>query len=56
MKYKVLFGATASPDVRATFKVVKNSEQVISDNDTKTRVLIAINEFFSLENASLRLE
>jgi len=50
VKYKVLFGTTASADVRATFKVVKNSEQVVSDNDTKTRVLIAINEFFSLEN------
>jgi len=50
VKYKVLFGANASLDVQATFKVVKNSELVISDNDVKSRVLAAINEFFALEN------
>jgi hypothetical protein len=48
--YKVLFGPTASMDVQATFKVVKNPSVVISDNDIKTRVLVAINEFFALEN------
>lgn len=50
VKYKVLFGEKASQDVRATFKVVKNAEIVVSDNDIKSRVLSAINEFFSLEN------
>ncbi len=50
VKYKVLFGTKASSDVQATFKVVKNSEVVISDNDIKTRVLVAILEFFALEN------
>ena len=50
VKYKVLFGKTATSDVRATFKVVKNSEVVISDNEVKTRVLNAITEFFALEN------
>jgi hypothetical protein len=50
VKYKTLFGTTASTDVQATFKVVKNSEVVISDNDVKTRVLVAIGEFFALEN------
>ena len=49
-KYKVLFGSKATSDVRASFKVVKNSEVVISDNDVKTRVLAAIGEFFALEN------
>jgi hypothetical protein len=49
-KYKVLFGNKATPDVQATFKVVKNSEVVISDNDVKTRVLSAIAQFFALEN------
>ena len=49
-KYKVLFGSKATPDLQATFKVVKNSEIVISDNDIKTRVLVAILEFFALEN------
>jgi hypothetical protein len=50
VKYKVLFGEKASSDVQATFKIVKNAEVVISDNDIKSRVLSAINEFFSLEN------
>jgi len=49
-KYKVLFGSKATSDLQATFKVVKNSEIVISDNDIKTRVLVAILEFFALEN------
>lgn len=50
VKYKVLFGDKASSDVQATFKIVKNSEVVISDNDVKSKVLSAINEFFALEN------
>jgi hypothetical protein len=50
VKYKVLFGTSATTDVQATFKVVKNSEVVISDNDIKTRVLVAINNFFALDN------
>ena len=50
VKYKVLFGKKASSNLQATFKIVKNSEVVISDNDLKTRVLDAINEFFALEN------
>lgn len=48
--YKVLFGSKATLDVQATFKIVKNDELVISDNDVKSRVLSAISEFFSLEN------
>jgi len=50
VKYKVLFGAKASLDVRASFKIIKNIEQPISDNEIKARVLSAINQFFSLEN------
>jgi len=50
VKYKALFGSVASVDVQATFKVIKNSTQVISDNDIKARVLQAINQFFVLEN------
>jgi hypothetical protein len=50
VKYKVLFGSKATSDVQASFKIVKNSEAVISDNDLKTQVLNAITEFFALEN------
>jgi len=50
VKYKVLFGKLASDDLQATFKVIKNPEVVISDNDIKTKVQTAISEFFALEN------
>ena len=50
VNYKVLFGPSATPDLQASFKVVKNSSQVVSDNDIKTRVIASIEEFFALEN------
>ena len=50
VKYKVLFGATANPQLQATFKVVKNSGQSINDNDLKVRVISAINAFFDINN------
>ena len=50
VKYKVLFGENASADLQATFKIVKNSDEVTNDADIKSRVISAINEFFSLEN------
>jgi len=50
VKYKILFGSQADTDLQATFKIVKNSEQVTNDSDVKSRVITAINEFFALEN------
>jgi hypothetical protein len=50
VSYKILFGTTASPDLRASFKIVKTPGQVASDSDVKARALSAINQFFSLEN------
>jgi hypothetical protein len=50
VKYKVLFGSKADANLRASFKLIKNSEQIISDNQIKTNVLTAINEFFAMEN------
>ena len=50
IRYKILFGSSASPSLQATFKVVKNNNQVLSDNDIKSRILVAINQFFALEN------
>lgn len=50
VNYKILFGPTASPDLQASFKVIKNSSQVVSDNDIKARVITAINQFFALDN------
>jgi hypothetical protein len=48
--YKVLFGQTASLEVQASFKITKNPNKVISDNDIKARAVSAISEFFALEN------
>lgn len=50
VNYKILFGATASTDLQASFKVTKTPGQVISDNDIKSQVIYAINQFFVLEN------
>jgi len=50
VKYKILFGEKATQDLQATFKIVKNNDLVITDNDAKANVLSAINEFFALEN------
>ena len=50
VKYKTLFGLSSTPDVQASFKVSKNSSSVVSDNDIKSRVITAINQFFTLEN------
>jgi len=50
VRYKVLFGSKADVRLQASFKVIKNTEQVITDNEVKTRIVQAINEFFSIEN------
>ena len=50
VSYTVLFGSKALPELQATFKVIKNQEQVISDNEVKSRIVTAINQFFAIEN------
>jgi hypothetical protein len=50
VKYKNLFGSKADTSLQATFKIVKNTSLVISDNDIKTSVVDAITEFFTIEN------
>jgi len=50
VKYKVLFGAKAEKNLQAQFKVVVNKTVVVSDNDIKTQILSAINNFFALGN------
>ena len=50
VKYKVLFGTNADSSLQATFKVVKNPDQVTNDADIKSRVIDAINLFSSLDN------
>ena len=48
--FKPLFGNRANPALQATFKVVKNSNVVVSDNDIKASVITAINNYFNINN------
>lgn len=48
VKYKILFGATAAEKLQAQFKIVKNPNKTINDNDLKVRVISAINTFFDV--------
>jgi len=48
--YKILFGSTASPNLQATFKAVRNPERITSDNYLKSRIIYAIDTFFRVEN------
>jgi len=50
VKYKILFGSTADVKLQAQFKVVKNPNRTINDNDLKVRIITAINEFFDIAN------
>jgi len=50
VKFKILFGAKADSKLQATFKVVKNPNQTVNDNDLKVRVIQAINNFFDINN------
>jgi hypothetical protein len=49
-KFKPIFGAKAAPNLQATFKVVKNPNVVVSDNDIKTSVVAAIDAYFDVDN------
>jgi hypothetical protein len=48
-KFKLLFGEQAEDTYKAKFRVVKLSDQ-LSDNELKTRIISAINEYFSVDN------
>jgi hypothetical protein len=49
-KYKPLFGAKADPSLQATFKIVKNPNVNVSDNDVISGVISAINQYFDTAN------
>ena len=50
VKYKVLFGSKADTKLQAQFKVVKNANKTVNDNDLKVRIITAINTFFDVNN------
>ena len=49
-KFKPLFGPKASPELQATFKVIKNAGINLSDSEIRTQVLKYINNFFTSGN------
>ena len=50
VKYKVLFGSKAETNLQATFKVVKNPNIVLDSNEIKSRIISAVNQYFTLDN------
>lgn len=49
-KFKPLFGAKADPSLQATFKIVKNPNVNVSDNDVISSTIAAINQYFNTSN------
>jgi hypothetical protein len=49
-RFKPIFGLKSPLALQATFKVVKNPNVVVSDNDVKTAVIAAINSYFDIAN------
>jgi len=49
-KFKLLFGNDARSELQARFKVVRLPGTILSDNEIKTRIIKAINKYFSIDN------
>ena len=49
-KFKPLFGAKADPSVQARFQIIKNASIGMTDNEIKTQVIAAINNYFDPNN------
>ena len=50
--FKPLFGQKASPKLRATIKVIKNSNTNASDSEIRSAVLSNMNDYFDINNWS----
>jgi hypothetical protein len=50
VSFKPLFGSLADPQFRAQFKVVKSLRSKLTDNELKTKVISAIDTFFTPGN------
>lgn len=51
VKYRLLFGNEANNEYKANFRVIKNSNTSMSDNEIKQQVIEAIDEYFANMNA-----
>jgi hypothetical protein len=52
VKYKLLFGDQAMPELRCIFKVIKISGSSITDSEIKSRVIQAVDTYFDIANWS----
>ena len=50
VKYKILFGKKAKEDLQVIFKIVRNKDVVVNDNELKADVVNSIDRFFAIEN------
>ncbi|QCG76011.1 hypothetical protein GBBBJNDB_00391 [Pseudomonas phage Callisto] len=49
-RFKVLFGQQAREEYKCTFKVVKVGSTTLTDNEIKSKVVSAIDEYFNINN------
>jgi hypothetical protein len=50
VSFKPLFGSKAENALQGIIKVIKNPNIVMSDSEIKSQVVMAINEYFDIEN------
>jgi hypothetical protein len=50
VKYKILFGSKAKEDLQVKFKIVRNKDLVVNENELKSDIIEAIERFFAIEN------
>lgn len=50
VKFKILFGPAAAPELRAKFKVVKFAGTTMSDGEIKSKIVEYVREYFNVEN------
>jgi hypothetical protein len=50
VKYKILFGNKAKEDLQVKFKIVRNRDLVVNENELKADIIQAVDRFFAIEN------
>lgn len=50
VKFKILFGPAAAPELRAKFKVVKSPGTTMSDGEIKSKIVEFVRDYFSIDN------
>lgn len=50
VKFKPLFGVKSDLELRATLKIIRSINSVVSISEIKSRVVAALNEYFTIDN------